>query len=199
MCHLRLRLLVLVVVLGPACQRESTTPGMDARSPGDAAASDAPGGDLLPRMDAAAHEASDSLASDAADAGTNLPGCISVVPPLPDDGCQTPPVQGCLRECGPELDVMCCRGGDRCLQRTPNGCEYIRSCGSWTDGPCAYHGGPAVPFCGQSFTTGYSMRWDPAPPPLGWTCSLDGLKCPASPGTGAPIRECRDGRWNTPR
>jgi hypothetical protein len=86
---------------------------------------------------------------------------------------------------------MCCRSGDRCLERTADGCEYVRSCASVADGPCAGHGGPAVLICGALFTTGYEMKWVSSPPEPGWTCPVEGARCPAADPTAA----CRAGKW----
>ena len=92
-----------------------------------------------------------------------------------------------MRPCGPELEVMCCKGGDRCYQQTVDGCYYIQTCTSVADGPCAYHGGPAVYFCGQSYAWGYTMRWYRSPA-TGWSCSNEGKTC-------ALNARCVQGRW----
>jgi hypothetical protein len=102
--------------------------------------------------------------SDAAGSELGPGGCLWTEPPPPDDGCGTRPRPECLRPCGPELDVMCCQSGDRCLERTAQGCAFVRTCTSWSDGPCALHGGPAVRFCGATISQGYAMRWDRSNP-----------------------------------
>jgi len=155
---------------------------MRGRNGGDAPAVDV--------ADAPAREAAGALGPEVSDvAGPELGpgGCLPSAPPSLDDGCGMPARPDCPRPCGPELDVMCCRGGDRCVERTADGCAYIRTCTSWTDGPCALHGGPAVRFCGSPITQGYAMRWDRGAA-IGWSCTTDGQSC-------GGIARCTQGRW----
>ena len=183
MLPLRVGLLVALAVVGCRSDLPSTRAV-------DASGQDMSDGRPRDAVETGTPEPADAATTEVADAaGSELGpgGCLWTAPPPPDDGCGDPPRLDCLRRCGSDLEVMCCRAGDRCLEYLEDGCAFIRRCTSWADGPCALHGGPAVQFCGVPVTLGYAMRWDRIIQ-VGTTCTSEGRTC----GT---LAQCTGGRW----